>query len=483
VPLRAVASRAVLAGCVLLLAGVASAARVTDVRVGRHDEFTRVVFELDQPAGYKIERAEPSPGVSELVVSLDAAASPRSLSTDGPRVRGVEVEPTRGSRSRARIRLGGGGLRLKEMILTGPPRIVLDVMGPEEEEPPPQQARAEPPEAPSEPEPEPEPEPPAREVERPESAAGPPREELADGPDAEEGASELEDMAAAEPPHDLPEDDLDAGPAGEEPGAGEPEEEAFGGGSGQPEELAAPPGEIEEPDEPALAPPGEIDPARPGVPPAPRPPPESRTDRPAAGERASAPAGGGLDWRSWAAVGGVVLLLAVVFLWLRRRRAAAGTDEEAYAEAEPNPFADGEGFAEDETFGDEEPGPGPELEEPRPAPAFEDDTAPEPAREQGAAMETTREETGFDVSAGAAAAGAGEDVMRLVRELERRVASLETRLDEVVDAKERLERQVAAQTEELRVQRAAIARTQRAVRSLSRPEDESAATEPAPREG
>jgi septal ring factor EnvC (AmiA/AmiB activator) len=68
--------------------------------------------------------------------------------------------------------------------------------------------------------------------------------------------------------------------------------------------------------------------------------------------------------------------------------------------------------------------------------------------------------------------------MRLVRELERRVASLETRLDEVVDSRERLERQVAAQTEELRVQRAAIARTQRAVRNLSRPDEENI-TEPA----
>ena len=37
---------------------------------------------------------------------------------------------------------------------------------------------------------------------------------------------------------------------------------------------------------------------------------------------------------------------------------------------------------------------------------------------------------------------------------------------------------VAAQTEELRVQRAAIARTQRAVRNLARPEDEVGADEP-----
>jgi len=57
-------------------------------------------------------------------------------------------------------------------------------------------------------------------------------------------------------------------------------------------------------------------------------------------------------------------------------------------------------------------------------------------------------------------------------ELERRMAHLERRLEEVVDAKERLERQVAAQTEELRVQRAAIARTQRVLRSIARPEDD-----------
>jgi hypothetical protein len=36
-----------------------------------------------------------------------------------------------------------------------------------------------------------------------------------------------------------------------------------------------------------------------------------------------------------------------------------------------------------------------------------------------------------------------------------------------------MERQMAAQNEELRVQRAAIARTQRAVRNISRPEEES----------
>jgi len=57
-------------------------------------------------------------------------------------------------------------------------------------------------------------------------------------------------------------------------------------------------------------------------------------------------------------------------------------------------------------------------------------------------------------------------------ELERRLALLEQRLEEVIDAKDRLERQVSAQTEELRVQRAAIARTQRVLRTVVRPEDD-----------
>ena len=69
-----------------------------------------------------------------------------------------------------------------------------------------------------------------------------------------------------------------------------------------------------------------------------------------------------------------------------------------------------------------------------------------------------------------------EEEMRLIEELERRLAHLETRLEEVVDAKERLERHVAAQTEELRVQRAAIARTQRVLRTVVKPDD--VATEP-----
>jgi septal ring factor EnvC (AmiA/AmiB activator) len=74
--------------------------------------------------------------------------------------------------------------------------------------------------------------------------------------------------------------------------------------------------------------------------------------------------------------------------------------------------------------------------------------------------------------------GIPEEFQQMMREMNRRVESLEGRIDELVDARDRLERQVAAQTEELRVQRAAIARTQRAVRNLARPEDGEGDQEP-----
>ena len=109
----------------------------------------------------------------------------------------------------------------------------------------------------------------------------------------------------------------------------------------------------------------------------------------------------------------------------------------------------------------------------------------QPAEAGGENMDTFTD-TGMDrgVDAGMppmAGASDNSEVMRMLREFEQRVSGLESKLEEVSEAKERLERQVAAQTDELRVQRAAIARTQRALRNLSRPDDESP-TEPALRE-
>jgi len=89
--------------------------------------------------------------------------------------------------------------------------------------------------------------------------------------------------------------------------------------------------------------------------------------------------------------------------------------------------------------------------------------------------------TQMGMGANVIGAAGDSDVARIVQELERRMGQLETRLNESVEARERLERQVSTQTEELRVQRAAIARTQRALRGLNR-SDEEQATEPALRD-
>jgi len=103
------------------------AAEIVEVRIGRHPEFTRVVFELDRAAGYRIERSDPSMDVAELVISLEATSIPRSIDSSKSLIEQVEIQPM-GSRSVARVRLARDGLRLKEMILTNPPRIVLDVL-------------------------------------------------------------------------------------------------------------------------------------------------------------------------------------------------------------------------------------------------------------------------------------------------------------------------------------------------------------------
>ena len=104
------------------------------------------------------------------------------------------------------------------------------------------------------------------------------------------------------------------------------------------------------------------------------------------------------------------------------------------------------------------------------------------APEGGGASADTGSGSAAAAGASLPAAGAGSaDIGLVLKEIERRMASIETRIDEIAEGRESIERQVAAQTEELRVQRAAIARTQRAVRNMSRPED-AAPTEPALRD-
>ena len=103
------------------------AAQVKKVRVGTHEKFTRVVFELDESTGYRIERVGGDANPA-LVVTLDANTTAHALRSGGD-IRTVKVDA--GANAVARIALRKPGLRLQEMILANPPRIVLDVMKPE----------------------------------------------------------------------------------------------------------------------------------------------------------------------------------------------------------------------------------------------------------------------------------------------------------------------------------------------------------------
>jgi len=484
-----------LAAAILVWSGVADAARVLEVRVGRHPDFTRVVLELDTPAGYKIERSEPKPGVSELVVSLEASANARRIAGGNRQIESVTVEPAGPGRSVIRIRLSRGGLRLKEMILAGPPRIVLDVLSGEPEtrtaakpaatktaaakpsatktaaKPAATKAATKP--APTKvaakPAPAPEPEAPSKPAPSASLDLGPMPESLRAPSPAPTAARPLAEPAPVAPPPSEAKTAAEA--AARAPGAEAPE----------PTQVAmAKPGERAEAEMPTRPPP-------PAARPVPRPVPTPPARLPEPGTEGSL-----FSLQNMALAAGAVLLVAGGLLLMRRRRSAAHALEPSEADAlgEANPF---EGFggsaAEDRsetgdateaaTYFDEgeattDVGGFPSGSSAEPS-LF--DVAADTGAAKGAKMQTAA--SGFE-TAGAATA-VGDDVMRLIRELERRVTSLESRLDEAVDAKERLERQVAAQTEELRVQRAAIARTQRAVRNLSRSDDEGA-TEPAKRE-
>jgi len=497
--MRAWTSAAVLAS--FLVAAEGYAANLVEVRVGSHAEFTRVVLETDAPVRYELSRNADG----ELRVRLFATATPRRLGSKSPVLREVVVESDAAGAIAHLALKKRGAVDVKEMVLDNPPRIVLDLTpraggapAPEPKlakvEPAPvpvptrapapraEPAPAEPPAeaVPSEPEParaevrpEAQPEPQAGQPEpepEPEAAAAEPRE--ADLEAAREAAAqaELDRLAGiAPPPREEP------APAPAEAAAAEPVEEpaaaAPAGTEAGGSDLAAAEGyEVDEPAEVGATPPAQL-----------APPPGALSFLPSP-----------LDDPL---VLGVIstLLLLVALLALLRSRSGRRVDTASLA----SPFASGEAFAyagagpaqaagasSDAEVGplfasaaaqaQEQEGAAPSIFDVAEDAAAQDDYEPEVA---------PYADPGIDAAPSATTSYKADslegDDMRVIEELERRLAHLETRLEEVVDAKERLERHVAAQTEELRVQRAAIARTQRVLRTVVKPDD--LATEPAPK--
>jgi hypothetical protein len=395
-------------------AGAAGAANLTDLRVGVHGDHTRIVLETDAAAPYIVDSNE-----REVIVHVDAAAAAEAVTAKSPHLIWAKVEPTPiGADVRISLKQPAD---VKAMVLTNPHRIVLDLY--------PRKGASKPlPAAEPLPAPEllPEPEPPVTaeaEPGLPEELPEPTPEELAEAgvgeevePEVPSRGSEAEAPSGVEEPEEAPAAEPEAPLAGgretQEPG----EREGAPTPAPEPDALAGEPMELRVPL------------PSPGQPPKPAPEPPS----------------GGLFGSPYV-LGAFALVLFGLFVFLRRRlRRPERFHYPEEPEEEPVPY---------------EP---PQRAVPIEAPAGVGESLFDVEADVVNAIPRDEEPVPRPVPADA---DSGD-------ETQRRMAHLERRIEELVDARERLERQVAAQTEELRVQRAAIARTQRVLRTVAPRTDE-----------
>jgi len=547
----------------LLIAAPVQANQIVQVRVGNHPSFTRLVFEMDAFTGYQVQREMGPDGAEQLTVTLDASTASREISSKSVGIESVSI-PASADHAIAQIRLRKPGLQMKEMILSNPPRIVLDFVhsaaavaeltGDPYAKPAPAEPKTEPKPAPkpvvaktepkpapksviavpepkpapepviavpepkpapepviAKPEPKPEPEPviarviepkPAPKID-PVEAPVEPTPEPVSVPVEPESLSEA--VAATDSAQDSAAESILDSHEPDDSGLPTETAEIDTAEEATPEQIADASEAIAEalPDAAPQA-------AKPAADAEQRRAP-SPSDINRRGDKPK-PAGSGLpfDMLTLAGIAAAVLIV-VVFVAVRifRRRSlpqdldvttladafdddAAASDDET-SESEASERIPSRRFGLDDSTSDG--GPEPLVEEQNTAAYSLSEVAanvdvPETGLydedsegEKPMDMETTDLPTDRDKFSvpPAAMMGGDSDLSQLVHELASRIANLEARLDEANDSRERLERQVAAQSEELRVQRAAIARTQRAIRSLSRSEEDQA-TEPALRE-
>ena len=560
-------------------ASSAMAAEVVQVRVGKHADFTRVVFELDRAAGYRIERKDTGSGPGELIVSLQAGSPARKIRSKKSLISEVKVEPA-GTKSTARIQLRQANLPLKEMILTNPPRIVLDILADGRgaskvaaaakrsaakstaaaasaaksaantaksaaasskskasaaladagktadagansviEQAKAARAAA------------------AARLDKTKAAAA---EKAASAKAASEAATEAasktakatgkaagtaaENVAeatrkAAEKTKNAAKDAAGAAKTAAANAADSAAETAASAKAKLADNMGemGKAGNAAATDVKAKAQAAKTAAANAAKNAA--TPPDSKSPMVVQTRKAAQKQNDG-GWMNWALMGAGALLLVGggAFVASRRRGETVdffdeeeGSEEDAEAIGDVNPFAgldenDDAPAMRDAAQGEADPVADTELGESAgfalgadanlvDAETDAGDLAGQndDEKEQESVFETGSAESDMDVISRDAVneslgmpptmGGVPDELMQLVRDMQAKVEGLEGRVEELVDARDRLERQVAAQTEELRVQRAAIARTQRAVRNLARPEDdEQEPTEPALRD-
>jgi len=444
----------------LLWAAPVWAAKVVDVRVGQHADFDRIVFDLDGFAAYQVR----SISKDEIVVTIMATSQSRDITLDKGLVRSVRMTPV-AQGAEIRIRVSESRVQVKDMMLQSPARIVIDLRRPEATA-----ASAAKPAPVVKPAPVAKPAP----VVTPKETAIPPATAKSEPVIA---VTEAKPEAVAEALTTTP-PPIPAESSPEVPVAA-PESNVE---KAQPPLVAREVAQGTKLESMAGAPSKTVEPPR-GVP---RRVVNTRAPAPAPAPEGSAYTFG--DVRTLGA-GGLVLLVGVVgLLWWRRRGKAPVAEGAAEIE--------GDWFAMDSGDSEELPIPIEDSEATLPvssqkawdaAPTTEDIKFDEEASEEELGKHAMpspqkREEPAAHATPIGVIGGAAPSVpLEQYQRLEERLAKLESRLSEMEEARERLEQQGVNQTEELRVQRAAIARTQRVIRDLTRPQDE-AATEPVPKE-
>lgn len=420
----------------VLVAARAEATRVVDVRVGAHEGYTRVVLELDGPSDYRIRRQSlPSGGgsITELAVELDSATGAFALGGRRGIVQSVRVKP-QGKGAVALIRLTVDAPRVADMTLKGPDRIVIDVRPPAKKAAAPKPKAAAPPPPKPKAAPKPAPKPAAKPVARaPQEPAAPP------------AASRL----TTPPPKPLAGAARQAGPDAP-PGTEGPQGEPAPLGARAPQAAAKP-----------------------------RPPtPAPRRPEPAAAEEDGSSGFGILP------IAAIVAALLAVWFFLRRRAQASDREiRDALPDFPPLDGPDAHEPTDAMTISEADlagPGDGEEPEVTAVAPEDEDlparpgqviPPAPPPSAPPEPVSAPEPDAAPFPGIAAAPLAAPDTAAERTLSEIERRLRHIETRIEEMADSRERLDRQLAAHTEELRVQRSAIARAQRVLRNLTRPDD------------
>lgn len=116
------------AGLAIVFTG-ATVAHATDVgvRVGQHGQHTRLVFDLEEMVGYRVDFEAAEEG-EVLVVELAVPAGAHTSRFDAGYIRSIQLMPdSSGQGSVARVQLRGSSLQVSEMMLSGPTRLVFDV--------------------------------------------------------------------------------------------------------------------------------------------------------------------------------------------------------------------------------------------------------------------------------------------------------------------------------------------------------------------